>query len=249
MSDVLAVSQDEIIHQVKLSGQIPTILEGIATRKIIADTVAKVGIQVEPEDLQQAADAIRLANNLHRAEDTWAWLKKQGLSLDEFEEMIEATVLSSKLAQHLFADQVEPFFVAHQLDYTQVVMYEIILDDEDLAMELFYALQEGEVNFHAIAHQYIQDKELRRTGGYRGLLRRIDLKPEVSAAVFAATPPQILKPIFTSKGIHLILVEETVQAELNIALSSMILSNLFSNWLKQQIEQVELKSTSEFALV
>jgi parvulin-like peptidyl-prolyl isomerase len=237
MSNMLAVSQDEIIHQVKLSGQMPAILEGIATRKIIATTAAEAGIRVAPEELQQAADAIHLTNNLHRTEDTWAWLKKQGLSLDEFEEMVETTILSSKLSQHLFADQVEPFFVAHQLDYTQVVMYEIVLDDEDLAMELFYALQEGEVNFHAIAHQYIQDPELRRTGGYRGLLHRSDLKPEISAAVFAAIPPEILRPILTSTGTRLILVEEIIQPLLDPTLRSKILSNLFSDRLKQEIKK------------
>jgi len=51
--------------------------------------------------------------------------------------MVYATVISSKLAQYLF-DKVEPFFAEHQLDYTQVVMYEVVLDDEDLA-ELFYS--------------------------------------------------------------------------------------------------------------
>jgi hypothetical protein len=47
-------------------------------------------------------------------------------------------------------------------------MYEIVLDDEDLAMELFYGIQEGEMSFYEVAHQYIQDMELRRKGGYRG---------------------------------------------------------------------------------
>jgi parvulin-like peptidyl-prolyl isomerase len=234
---MLTVSKDDIIQQVTLSGQMPTVLEGIVTRKVIAAKAAEVGITVKPEELQQAADAFRIANNLQRAEDTSTWLQKQGLTLDGFEEMIEATVLSTKLAQQLFINQVEPFFVAHQLDYIRVVMYEIVLDDVDLAMELFYALQEGEVNFHAIAHQYIQDPELRRTGGYCGVLHRTDLKPEISAAVFAATPPQILKPILTAKGVHLILVEEIIQPKPDPTLRSEILSNLFLDWLRPEVKQ------------
>jgi len=35
--------------------------------------------------------------------------KKHNLSLDDFEEMVYATVISSKLAQYLFADKVKPF--------------------------------------------------------------------------------------------------------------------------------------------
>jgi parvulin-like peptidyl-prolyl isomerase len=169
------------------------------------------------------------------------------LSLDEFEESVYATVVSSKLAQHLFADKVEPFFVEHQLDYAQVVMYEVVLDDQDLAMELFYAIAEGEISFPSeVAHQYIQDTELRRTGGYRGTLSRKALKPEISAAVFAATPPQILKPIVTSSGSHLIWVEELIQPRLDDTLRYKILSDLFSEWLKQQIEQFEQLTSAEF---
>jgi parvulin-like peptidyl-prolyl isomerase len=149
-------------------------------------------------------------------------------------------VLSGKLAQHLLADKVEPFFVEHQLDYTGVVMYEVVLDDEDLAMELFYGIQEGEMSFYEVAHQYIQDTELRRKGGYRGIVRRKELKPEISAAVFAATPPQILKPIVTSKGVHLIWVEELVQPKLDNKLRYQIMSDLFSECIKQRNEQVEV---------
>lgn len=119
-------------------------------------------------------------------------------------------------------------------------MYEVVLEDADLAIELFYAIQEGEVNFHEVAHQYIQEKELRRSGGYCGVLCRTDLKPEISAAVFAATPPQMLKPIVTSKGAHLILVEELIQPKLDEPLRYKILSDLFLEWLKRQVEQVDI---------
>jgi parvulin-like peptidyl-prolyl isomerase len=241
MSKVLTVSREEILHQIKLSCQIPSVIEGIVTRKILTSVASEVGIQVEPEELQQAADHIRLINNLRRTDDTWLWLQKHNLSLDEFEELIYTTVLSSKLAEHLFSDKVEPFFVEHQLDYAQVVMCEIVLDDEDLAMELFYALQEGEMNFFEVAYQYIQDIELRRSGGYQGIRNRKDLKPEISAAVFAATPPQILKPIVTSLGTHLIRVEELIQPRLDESLRYKIFSDLFSEWLKQQIEQFEIE--------
>lgn len=239
MSEVLTVSSDEILHQIKLSCQIPSVVEGIITRKIIARAAEEAGIKAEPEELQLSADSLRLISNLRSADATWSWLQKHSLSLDDFEEVVYGTVISSKLAQHLFADKVEFFFVEHQLDYAQVVMYEVVLDDEDLAMELFYALQEGEINFPEVAHQYIQDTELRRSGGYRGTLCRTDLKPEISAAVFAATPPQILKPILTSIGVHLILVEELIQPQLDHMLHNKILSDLFSEWLKRQIEQFE----------
>ncbi|MBD2451462.1 peptidylprolyl isomerase [Nostoc sp. FACHB-152] len=240
MPELLTVSVDEIIHQIKLSCQFPSLAEGILTRKIIASTAEEFGIKVEPEELQQAADSLRLMNKLTSADATWSWLKKYNLSVDEFEELVYSTVISSKLAQHMFAQKVEPFYVEHYLNYAQVVMYEVVLDDFDLAMELFYALAEGEINFHEIAHQYIQDAELRRKGGYRGILHRAQLRPEISSAVFAATPPQIIKPILTSIGVHLILVEELIEPRLDEMLRLKILSDLFSQWLQGRIDLVEI---------
>ncbi|MBD2730592.1 peptidylprolyl isomerase [Nostoc sp. FACHB-892] len=237
MSQSISVTNEDILQQVKLSCKIPEIVEQIVSRNVIISAAEEAGIKVETEELQKAADLFRLMNKLTSAEETWTWLEKHSLSLDDFEEIVYSDVVFGKLSQHLFTDKIEPYFLEHQLGYTSVVMYEIVLDDEDLAIELFYAVKEGEMSFYDVAHKYIQDTELRRKGGYLGIVRRQDLKPEISAAVFTATSPQILKPIMTSKGLHLILVEEIIQPELDNELRQQILTELFDKWIKHQIEE------------
>jgi parvulin-like peptidyl-prolyl isomerase len=240
MLKALAITNEDILHQVKLSCKIPEIIEQIIARKAIENAAAEAGIKVETEELQKAADQMRLINQLLNAEDTWAWLEKHHLSLDDFEEIVYTNLLAGKLAQHLFGDKVERYFYEHQLDYAGAVMYEVVLDDEDVALELFYAVKEGEMSFHDVARQYIQDVELRRKGGYLGMVRRKDLKAEISAAVFAAKPPQLLKPIVTARGLHLIMVEEIIQPQLDEKLYQKIASDLYSEWLKEQTAQFVL---------
>jgi parvulin-like peptidyl-prolyl isomerase len=235
MSQPITITNEEILHQVKISCKIPEIVEQIVSRKVIIAAAEEAGIKVEVEELQKAADQIRLANKIDSADDTWKWLDKHGLSLDDFEEIAYISLISGKLVKHLFADKVEPYFFENQLDYVGVVMYEVILDDEDLALELFYGIKEGEMSFYDVAHKYIQDTELRRKGGYQGIVRRKDIKPEISAAVFAGKPPQVLKPILTSSGVHLILVEEVIKPQLDNVLRHKIGLDLFQQWLKQQI--------------
>ncbi len=245
MSKIVEISLQDIIYHLKISCQIFGLAEAIATQKIIAETCESVRIKVELEELQQAADAVRLSNNLLKAEDTWSWLKKHHLSVDEFEDIAYKNILSNKLAIHLFGEKVEPFFYEHKIDYITAKIYQVILDDEDLAFELFYALQEGEINFAAIASQYSQDPEVRRAGGYQGVKRRQDLRADIAAAVFAANPPQIIQPIVTSQGVHLIQVEEIVQPELDNALRTKIIGDLFAVWLKEQISKVEIATSLE----
>lgn len=240
MSENITITDKDILEQVKLSCKIPEIIKDILNRKIIEDAAVKRDIKIEDEYLQKAADKFRIMHQLESPEHTWEWLQQHRLSLDDFESLSYHNALNAKLALHLFEDKIEPYFYDNQLNYAGVVMYEIVLDDEDLALELFYSIKEGEMSFYDAAHQYITNTELRRKGGYRGLLHRKDLKPEISAGVFAAQPPQLLKPILTSKGVHLIFVEEIIEPKLDNLLRHTIISDLLDEWLKQQMADIKI---------
>lgn len=241
MSNSIIVSFKDIVHQVKLSCQFPDVLESILSRQIIKQAIEKSDVEVTPEEIQAAADEMRLVMGLQSAELTWSWLETHHLDLENFEEIAYNSLITQKLAHKVFGNEVEPFFTQHQLDYAEAVFYEVILEDSDLAMELFYALKEGEISFPEVAAQYIRDTEQRRKGGYRGRLGRTALKPEISAAVFSASPNQVIKPILTSQGAHLILVEELITPVLDDNLRQEILESLFSEWLSSEVKKLEVK--------
>lgn len=245
MSEEIKISVEEIINHLKISYQIPKTLEEIAIRKIIIKTAEAEGVNVEPEQLQEAADKFRLQNNLLSSTDTLNWLKKYCLSLDDFEESIYINVLEKQLSKYLFEGKIEGIFARDRLNYGGAVIYEIVLNNLDLALELFYALQEKEVTFAELARRYIEDKELSRCGGYRGTIQRKELKPEISAAIFAAKPPVILKPIAIAKQVHLIFVEEIIEPQLNDLIREQIRQELFSQWVQQELKKIRLNLDKE----
>ena len=245
MNQIIKINKTAIVNHLKLSSQLNKVLEGVATCRVIEAKVAELGIDLSDEELQQAADDFRLAHNLHNIEATWQWLKNNHLSMDDFEALMRTNTITKKLAHHLFNDRVKSFFYQNQLDYAGAAMYEVVLDDEDMAIELFCALQEGEMSFHDVSRNYETNPARRRSGGYCGVLQRQNLKPEISAAVFAASPPQLLKPIVTSIGVHLILVEEIIQPQLDEELYNQIMSALFSEWLQQQLQEVQIVTELE----
>ena len=241
MTEVLTLSSENMFEKLRTFCLIPTLNEKIITREVIVRASKEANLVVEPDELQQAVNNWRSQNSLDSVEATQLWLQAHYLSLEELGELISANVLSKKLAQHLFKNQVESYFIDYQVDYMQASIYEIVLDDEGIAMELFYAINESEISFFDAAYKYIQDIELSRRGGYKGTLYRKDLKPEISAAVFAANPCQTLKPILTSIGVHLIRVEEIVKPRLNDTLYQKIIDDLFDVWLKQQVRQLKVE--------
>jgi parvulin-like peptidyl-prolyl isomerase len=238
----ITLTSSQIIQQLKISCQIPTVFKDIYRREVIKQTAKANNIVIDEAKLQQAANDFRYSQNLLSSEATFEWLNQHGLSTDDFEELIYTNVLATTLAHHLFNDRVEPYFYANQTNYTQAVIYEIVLSDIDLAIELFYGIGEGEFSFWEVAHQYIEDVELRRFGGYRGLLTRNSLDPAVSAAVFAAKPPQLLKPIIVERKAHLILVEDLIYPKLNETLRHDIIKELFEEWLDKQFLNVRLET-------
>jgi parvulin-like peptidyl-prolyl isomerase len=233
----IKISDRDLIYQAKIAGKIPELVRGIVRRRIIGEQVAKAGIKPSIAELQQAADRFRIINQLESAEATNKWLQELCLSVDDFEDMVTQDLLSNKLAQHLFDNRVEQFFHQNFLDYSKAIVYEVILEDRDLAMEIFYSLQEGDLSFADVAHQYISVPELRRSGGYLGTVGRKQLRPEISAAVFSAKPPQLIKPIITAVGVHLIQVAEIIEPKLDELLHQQILTEMFDRWLAEKIAE------------
>lgn len=241
MSKNLSISSLELIERLKISCQLAPILKDTVYQQIIVDAVQTEGIEITELELQEAADKFRLQYNLYNPATTWEWLKTNHLTGDDFERLIRESIATSKLIQHLFGDRVEPYFYEHQLDFTQAVLYEIVFDNFDVALEQFYALQEQEITFAEVARRYIQEPNLRRQHGYRGVLSRTALNSAISVAVFTAKAPQLLKPIEIGKQAHLILVEEIIEPELNESLRNQITSQLFSAWLEKQAQQYSVE--------
>jgi parvulin-like peptidyl-prolyl isomerase len=236
----------DLIGEVKLSIKIPELIHNVFRRKIISRSAHKFGIKPTDEELQTAADFFRSANQLKTVELTQKWLRSHFLSLEEFEQIVADRLINEKLAHHLFAEKVEHFFCQNLLEYGGATIYEVVLEDKELAIEIFYSLEEGDLSFADVARKYITDPELKRRGGYLGTLNRKQLRPEISAAVFAAQPPQLIKPVITDVGVHLIHVEEIIQPQLDRLLHHQIMMDMFERWIEQQIEIVSPQISIEF---
>ena len=231
----ITINKDDILDQIKISYKVPEVMEQIITRKVIEQEAERLGITIETTELQAAADDFRKKNRLISVKVTQKWLDIHQLSLDEFEKNIYLDVLAEKFKKVFFAEKVEQYFYQHQLDYDRVVMYEVILDNKEIATELYYSIREGEIKFQDVASKYISDPDLRRKSGYMGEIKRKDLKPALMSIFSGTTVPRIVKPISTAKGFYLIWVEDVIKAELNDKTCDEIQSQLFGEYLQEKI--------------
>jgi parvulin-like peptidyl-prolyl isomerase len=231
----VSIEPAEIVSHLKKGIQVKELCLNILHQKIITRAAQQRNLTVTPEEIQAEANRQRYEKHLEKAEETLAWLADQLISPDDWEAGIRERLLSQKLSESLFSKEVEKFFAQNRLDFQQVVLYQIIVPYDKVAQELFYQIEEEEISFYEAAHLYDIDEKRRQQCGYEGKLYRWSLKPDIAAVVFIASPKQVIGPVKTDLGYHLLMVDEFIPAALTPEISKEIMERMFKEWLASEL--------------
>ena len=229
------IEASEIIELLRRELQLKIFTQKVWQKKVIEKAAQERGLTVTPEEIQVVGDQLRREKRLEKAADTIAWLADQMISVEDLEAGICDRLLTQKLAEHLFSKEVEKVFVQNKLQFDQIILYQIVVANRQLAQELFYQIQEGEISFFDAAHLYDIDENRRHLCGCEGKVYRWGLKPDIAVAVFSAQPGEVIRPIETERGYHLFLVEKFLPAELTPQRYQEILHNMFNEWLSNEV--------------
>ncbi|MGV0024456.1 foldase protein PrsA [Phormidesmis priestleyi] len=233
-----SVALDDVVNYLKKSVQLKEIYQKVLYQKVIDQTAQAKGITVTQDEIQTEGDRFRRESRLEKASDTLAWLEDQMITVEDLEAGIRDRLLTKKLSHTLFDQEVKAAFVQHRSDFDQVFLYQIIVSEQTVAQELFFQIEEREISFFEAAHLYNQDETLRQNCGYAGKLYRWNLKPDVSAAVFNARSGELLEPLKTDQGYHLLWVKEFLPAQLTPEIYQEILDGMFSTWLFNELRHL-----------
>ncbi|HEY9651316.1 MAG TPA: peptidylprolyl isomerase [Coleofasciculaceae cyanobacterium] len=231
----VSIHSDEIVGFLKESLQFKGIYQSILYQRIILESAAERGLTVTPEEIQAEANRQRYTRRLEKASETLAWLADEMIAVEDWEAGIQARLLAKKLSEALLAQEVEKFFAQNRIDFEQVLLYQIIVEDGNLAQEIFYQIEEQEISFYEAAHLYDKDEKRRQQCGFEGKLYRWNLPPDIVAVVFGSPLGEVISPIKTDLGYHLLMVEAFIPAELTPERYQEILENMFKEWLAREL--------------
>jgi putative peptide maturation system protein len=234
------VSLYDVLSFAKLNGSLQLFSDAIEAA-IVRQGAAQKGIEVSDEELQQAADDFRTANELYDAETTQAWLEDRKLSYQEWETSLEYQVTEQKLREVLTTGLVEQRFVEQKLSFDKAAVSRLVLKDQDVARELRAQIVDDGADFHALAREYSTHSATRPAGGYAGEVLRTDMEPALEAAIFGAQPGKVVGPIKTDEGWELVKLERLIPAELNDEMRETIKTLIFEEWLSEQRKKARIK--------
>lgn len=229
------VTAEDVVHFLKKQFKYQGFHQDVSAARLIQRIARDRGIQVSELAVQQEADRYRRENALEHAADTMNWLNEQQVTPNEWEEGIRDRLMADHLSQHLFGQQIERAFAENRSNYESVVLYQVVVPYEQLAMELFYQIDEAEISFYEAAHLYDIDAERRRRCGFEGVLARWQIEPRLSPIIFGAQTQQVTQPVQLDDGFHLVWVEEFLEALLTDVISKEILDGYFQDWLQSEL--------------
>lgn len=241
--DDTELNLERMFSLLKFSGVFPPLAESLITGLLIRKEALTLGLSVSDEELQEAVDNLRYSLNLEKASDTYRWLERNNLTVENLEDHCECSVRSKKLRSYLSEGKVDEYFANNILDFEIAYIAQIIVEDESVAREISLQLQSEEAQFELMAKNYSIDPSA-RWGGFVGPVKRANLKPDFEAAIFSAQEGSVLSPLKSDRGFHIIKVLALPKPELDEETREQIKDKILSEW----VFQAKKKASIEFRI-
>ncbi|MFP4219617.1 MAG: peptidylprolyl isomerase [Phormidium sp.] len=225
------ITAEEIPQLLKRYQLLPQFLQGLVIDQAIAEFTC-------PEDEQQAAvQKFCKQNQLTSPEIQQAWLKANGMTLEELEALAIRPILLQKFKEKTWGQKVRSHFMSRKASLDQVVYSLIRTQDEGLAQELYYRINEGEQNFEECARDYSQGPEA-RTGGKLGPVSLNRPHPAIGKLLSVSQPGQLWPPRPLAEWFIIVRLDEFHPAQLDSAMHQRMLDELYINWLQQEVQTI-----------
>ncbi len=237
------------------------VLKNLIEEKILTYYSKDEGIYPTQEELDAQTDAI--VNNYTSDENTRNQIISIYGSIEAFRSLVEDTIIGqilvNKVKDHVFTDvedQLAEYFEENKeeikREYEKVSASHILVSSEATANEIKDMITAGAVEFTTAASDFSMDTNSARTGGSLGEIHRGDMVEKFEEAAFSATPDEIVGPVETQYGYHLIKVasKTTFDNFEELKLSS-VYSDVENDYLNQEFQKwfEEYKEESNFDYV
>lgn len=199
---------------------------------VVLANCEKLGIVVSDEEWQEKGDEFRTEHQLWGIPETMAWLEQQRITVDEWSQGIKVALLAKKLKEHLFGATVDGTYINNRDNYRRVALSQILVAHLATANKVVQMLREEPASFCAVALEYSKGKLSHENGGFIGVRYMVELIPEVATAIDNAEVGEIIGPVESKLGYHILRVEKWYPTELNQAVREQVMEALFKIWLE-----------------
>jgi len=204
---------------------------------IIQEELEQNPLELSDAELQHTMDAFRRAHRLYKAEDTFRWMERQGMTQDKLERLVADEAIVGKLRDKITAGRIEDYFEQHRANFDSACIARIDYPDAESAEQALSQIRCGQADFYEAAQRQAVAAAVRSgeaSSHLFSVVRRGPPGAEWKTALFSAVPGQVIGPVRDGDSSALVRVLSFAPACLDEPTRRVIQKILFAEWLEER---------------
>ena len=209
------------------------------------------GVTADPADAQDAVD--RLDADL-QPDGLATTAERYGVTPEDVFDLASGLILFGEvrtaIAEQSVTDEELRAEYEASLDFTQIRVKHILVDDEATAADL--AARATADNFSDLAREFSTDPSAEGNGGDLGLVVASSFVEPFARAAIALQPGEISDPVQSEFGWHVILMVELVQTPFETARDALLgarSSEIYAGWLQVRFETLDIEINPTYGVL
>lgn len=230
------------------------VVTGLVLSRVLAQGAEELGVDLTEEDIEEQRQ--RVIQQVGGEEAFNDLLEESNLTEEDVQAQLRDFALQEAVTDALVADEEvdeEAVQEAYEQNYGTARARHILVETEEEAQQVLQRLEAGE-DFGELAREVSTDPSAEQNAGDLGEFQRGQMDADFSAAVFAAEEGEIIGPVQTQFGFHVIEVLEVnegppleeVEDEIRDQLLSGDREQRFDEWLTEQAREAEITVNPRF---
>lgn len=235
------ISAAQILRYLQATRKLDAFIGDIVRQFVIErELQSQTELTVSAPAIEQAIVDFRLQHQLTDPNQFQEWLGSNGLTYEAFHNQVSFSFKLRKLKEDVTLPKLQEYFIERKMFLDRVVLSRIIVEDKELADELYSQLQEG-ASFEQLAREYsITDDKI--MNGMVGPVSRGTMPDMLRSAVDLAKTGDVVGPLGLEERWGLFRVEESLPASLDDPqVKQGLQDELFEQWLAEKMQRLPIK--------
>jgi putative peptide maturation system protein len=208
---------------------------------LIQGAIKDRALEVSDGEVEAVVDRFRRRRGLYGIAQTHEWLAQRGMTPEDLYTLLTGEAAKIKLREEIAEGRIEEYFASHEREFDTARIARLRVRGEEEAGRLYDKLRTGELDFfEAAQRQFLEDVQP-DTGELLVVVRREQMPPAYTDAIFSAGPGELLGPFRNSHGHEILWVLQISRASMNEGTREAVKDRLFDDWLERERQKATVE--------
>jgi parvulin-like peptidyl-prolyl isomerase len=250
----MTVASTVILQVREQSITAPEVIPLLASYQLLPQLLREIIVDQEiatytctAEEQENGYKAFYAQNQITTEDQLKAWLAQRNLTRPQLEALALRSLRVEKYKLATWGNKLETYFLSRKTQLDRVIYSMIRVQDQGTAQELYFRLEAAEQTFAELAAQYSLGPEA-NTQGLTGPVELGAIHPNLAQILTTSQVGKLWTPTQIGEWLVIVRLEKLIPAQLDEAMKQRMLQELFSRWLQEQIERLDINPNSNPAL-